>query len=159
MTSLEVKSKGRIQNAEVGKFRICYDICHRLAAHGNGRIALVGNSQDLRVRTKQFALRILRLYRALPAREEARILGRQVLRSGTSIGANYRAACRARSRAEFIAKLGIVLEEADETVFWLELLLEGGIVKSEKLDDLLKEAQELTSIFVTSLCTAKGIAS
>jgi four helix bundle protein len=119
----------------------------------------VGNSQDLKARTKQFALRILRLYRGLPAREEARILGRQVLRSGTSVGANYRAACRARSKAEFIAKLGIVLEEADETVFWLELLLEGGIVRHEKLDDLLKEANELTSIFVTSLCTAKGIAS
>lgn len=87
----------------------------------------MANDQDLRLRTKQFALRILRLYRALPAKEEARILGRQVLRSGTSVGANYRAACRARSRAEFIAKLGIVLEEVDETVFWLELLLEGGI--------------------------------
>lgn len=99
------------------------------------------------------------MYRGLPAREEARILGRQVLRSGTSVGANYRAACRARSKAEFIAKLGIVLEEADETVFWIELLLEGGIVRHEKLDDLLKEANELTSIFVTSLCTAKGIAS
>jgi four helix bundle protein len=108
-------------------------------------------------RTKQFALRILRLYQALPAKEEARILGRQVLRSGTSVGANYRAACRARAKADFISKLGIVLEEADETVFWLELLLEGGIVKHEKLDALLKEAEELTSIFVTSLCTAKGI--
>lgn len=119
----------------------------------------MANDQDLRLRTKQFALRILRLYRALPAKEEARILGRQVLRSGTSVGANYRAACRARSRAEFIAKLGIVLEEADETVFWLELLLEGGIVKREKLGALLKEARELTSIFVASLCTAKGIAA
>jgi four helix bundle protein len=123
------------------------------------RIAFVGNNQDLKVRTKQFALRILRLYRSLPAKEEGRILGRQLLRSGTSVGANYRAACRARSRAEFIAKIGIVLEEADETVFWLELLLEGGIVKHEKLDALLKEAQELTAIFVSSLCTAKGIAS
>ena len=123
------------------------------------KMMLVGNSQDLKVRTKQFALRILRLYRALPAKEEARILGKQVLRSGTSVGANYRAACRARTRAEFIAKLGIVLEEADETVFWLELLLEGGIVKGEKSDALLKEAQELTSIFVASLCTAKGIAA
>ena len=70
------------------------------------------------MRTKRFALRILKLFRSLPKTEEARILGRQLLRSGTSIGANYRAACRARSRAEFIAKLGIVLEEADETVFW-----------------------------------------
>jgi four helix bundle protein len=123
------------------------------------KIGLVGDSQDLKARTKQFALRILRLYRALPAKEEARILGRQVLRSGTSVGANYRAACRARSKAEFISKLGIVLEEADETIFWLELLHEGGIVKHEKLDALLKEAEELTSIFVASLCTAKGIGS
>lgn len=117
----------------------------------------MGNGGELRARTKRFALRILCMYRALPAKEEARILGRQVLRSGTSVGANYRAACRARSRAEFIAKLGIVLEEADETVFWLELLLEGGIVKHENLDALLKEAEELTAIFVTSLRTAKGI--
>ncbi|MGD0761392.1 MAG: four helix bundle protein [Candidatus Sulfotelmatobacter sp.] len=123
------------------------------------RTASVGNNQDLKARTRQFALRILRLYRSLPAKEEARILGRQLLRSGTSVGANYRAACRARSRAEFIAKLGIVLEEADETIFWLELLLEGGIIKHEKLDALLKEAEELTAIFVTSICTAKGIAS
>jgi len=123
------------------------------------KIALVGDSRDLRARTKQFALRILRLYRALPARDEARILGKQVLRSGTSIGANYRAACRARSKAELIAKLGIVLEEADETVFWLELLVEGGIVRRERLDALLTEAQELTAIFVTSLCTAKGVAA
>jgi len=117
------------------------------------------DQSDLRVRTKQFALRILRLYRALPTKDEARILGKQLLRSGTSVGANYRAACRARSRAEFIAKLGIVLEEADETLFWLESLLEAGIVSHERLDTLVKEAQELTSIFVTSLCTAKGKAS
>src|SRR3979490_1944478 len=119
----------------------------------------MGDSQDLRARTRQFVLRILRRYRALPPKEEARILGKQLLRSGTSVGANYRAACRARSRAEFIAKLGIVLEEADETVFWLELLHEGGIVKHEKLDALVTEAHELTSIFVASLRTAKGIAS
>jgi len=119
----------------------------------------VGNTTDLRLRTKQFALRILRLYRLLPARDEARILGKQVLRSGTSVGANYRAACRARSKAEFISKIGIVLEEADETVFWLELLLESGIVNHENLDDLLREADELTAIFVSSLRTAKGIAS
>ena len=75
------------------------------------------------------------------------------------MGANYRAACRARSKAEFIAKLGIVLEEADETVFWLELLLDGDIVKPERLDALVKEGKELTSIFVSSLCTAKGIVS
>jgi four helix bundle protein len=120
---------------------------------------LVGSGDDLRDRTKQFALRLVRLYRALPSREEARIIGRQLLRSGTSVGANYRAACRARSRAEFVAKLGIVLEEADETVFWLELLQESEIVTAQKLTPLIQEARELTSIFVTSICTAKGIAS
>lgn len=113
-------------------------------------------NEDLRGRTKRFALRILRLYRALPAKD-ARILGRQLLRSGTSVGANYRAACRARSRAEFIAKLGVVLEESDESVFWLELLLQGGILSEEQMGALIKEAKELTSIFVTSLRTAKRI--
>jgi len=115
--------------------------------------------RDLRHRSKQFALAIVRLYRTFPATDEARILGKQLLRSGTSVGANYRAACRARSKAEFIAKLGIVLEEADETVFWLELLMEAGIGSREKMGPLVKEADQLTSIFVASLCTAKGIAS
>jgi four helix bundle protein len=114
---------------------------------------------DLRSRTKQFALRIVRLFRALPRSEEARVLGKQLLRSGTSVGANYRAACRSRSRAEFIAKLGIVLEEADETVFWLELLLEAGIISPQKLGSLAKEADELTSIFVASLRTAKHLSA
>lgn len=82
-----------------------------------------------------------------------------MLRSGTSVGANYRAACRARSKAEFVAKIGIVLEEADETVFWLELLIEGGLMSEDKLRNLLNEANELASIFVTSLRTAKGISS
>ena len=123
------------------------------------KIAVVGRDQDLKIRTKQFALGILRLYQALPPKEEARILGRQILRSGTSIGANYRAACRARSRAEFIAKLGIVLEESDETTFWLELLSAAGSVSHERVNALVREAEELTSIFVTSLRTAKGIAS
>jgi four helix bundle protein len=117
----------------------------------------VRDGKDLRIRTKDFALRILRLYRSLPFRDDARVVGKQLLRSGTSVGANYRAACRARSKAGFIAKMGIVLEEADETVFWLELLSEGGIVRREKLDALLNEANELTSIFVASLRTAKGI--
>ena len=113
----------------------------------------------LKVRTKNFALRILRLYRSLPRTEEARILGKQLLRSGTSIGANYRAACRARSRAEFVAKLGIVLEEADETVFWLELLQEGKVFSPEKLVGLVREANELVSIFVSAVRTARGFTS
>ena len=115
--------------------------------------------KDLKIRTKEFAIRIMRLYRSLPAGEECRVLGKQLLRSGTSVGANYRAACRARSKAEFVAKIGIVLEEADETVFWLELLIEGGLMSEDKLRNLLNEANELASIFVTSLRTAKGISS
>jgi len=95
------------------------------------------HSEASKVRTKEFALRVLRLFRSLPRSEEARILGTQLLRSSTSIGANYRAACRGRSRAEFVAKLGIVLEEADETVFWLELFQEGNIIPAEKLRDLV----------------------
>ncbi len=114
---------------------------------------------DLKQRTKLFALSIVRLCRTLPDTDEARILGKQLLRSATSVGANYRAACRARSRAEFVAKLGIVLEESDETVFWLELLQEAGVGNREKLQPIAQEANELTSIFVTSICTAKGIAS
>lgn len=110
---------------------------------------------DLRIRTKQFAIRIVRLYRALPRYEEARVIGRQLLRSGTSVGANYRAACRGRSRAEFLAKLGIVLEEADETLYWLELLQESEVVSSRRLAPLLQEAKELTAIFVSSIRTAK----
>ena len=114
---------------------------------------------DLKERTKQFALCILRLCRTLPVNDESRILGKQLLRSGTSVGANYRAACRARSKAEFIAKLGIVLEESDEAVFWLELLAEANVVSRERVQPLIEEADELTSIFVASLRTAKGIAS
>lgn len=121
------------------------------------RASVLGPPFDLKMRTKDFALRIIGLFRELPYREEARIIGKQVLRSGTSIGANYRAACRARSKAEFIAKMGIVLEEADETVFWLELLLHSRIVPKNRIEDLLKEGNELTSIFVSSLRTSKGL--
>lgn len=111
--------------------------------------------EEMRDRTKRFALRVIRLFRALPRTEEARILGKQVLRSGTSVAANYRALCRARSRAEFIAKLGIVVEETDETVFWLELLVEAAILSPLRLQSLLKEANELLAIFGASQRTAK----
>lgn len=117
-----------------------------------------GRNTDLRARTKDFALRILTLYRKLPRNQESWVIGKQLLRSGTSIGANYRAACRARSKAEFIAKIGIVLEEADETVFWLELLLEAKIFPPARVASLLKEADELTAIFVSSILTSKGLA-
>jgi len=96
------------------------------------------------------------LVRSLPKSSEAQVLGKQLLRSGTSVGANYRAAGRARSKAEFISKIGIVVEEADETVFWLELLIESGIVKEGLLSELLTEANELVAIFAASQRTARG---
>ncbi len=113
------------------------------------------DSGAMKVRTKDFALRVLRLYRSLPRTEEARIFGRQLLRCSTSIAANYRAACRGRSRAEFTAKLGIVVEEADETLFWLEMLQEGNIFPEQKLRDLVREANELVAIFVSSTRSAR----
>lgn len=103
--------------------------------------------EQLRDRTKAFALRIIRLFRSLPDSRDAQVIGNQLLRSGTSVGANYRAVCRSRSKAEFIARLGIVIEEADESVYWLELLVDTKVIKEEKLDSLLTEARELTAIF------------
>jgi four helix bundle protein len=111
---------------------------------------------ELKSRTKKFAIRVINLYRSLPRTGEARIIGNQVLRSGTSVAANYRAVCRARSRAEFIAKMGVVVEEADETVFWLELLVEASIVRERKMQRLLTEANELLAIFAASQYTAKN---
>ncbi len=110
----------------------------------------------LRDRTKKFALRIIRLVRSLPRTDEARVIARQLLRSGTSIGADYRAAQRGRSRAEFIAKLGIVLEEADETVYWLELLVESGIVPQKRMQELIAESNQLVRIFAASRQTLKS---
>jgi four helix bundle protein len=117
---------------------------------------LSSQSEQLRERTKAFALRSVRVFRYLPRAAEAQIIGRQLLRSGTSVAANYRAACRARSRAEFIAKIGIVLEEVDECVLWLEMLIDLGILKKVRLDQLLNEARQLTAIFTASRQTAKG---
>ena len=112
-------------------------------------------SDDLKKRTKSFALRIIRLVEALPKGRTAGVISRQLLRSGTSVGANYRSACRARSTAEFISRMGIVEEEADESLFWMELLIEAGIVTPEKLEPLVKEADELLAITVASINTAK----
>jgi four helix bundle protein len=109
----------------------------------------------LRERTRQFAIRIVKMFRSLPRTEEARVLGRQVLRSGTSVAANYRAVCRSRSRADFISKLAVVTEEIDETVFWLELLVDTGIVPKAKMEKLLVEANELVRIFGSSVHTAR----
>ena len=116
---------------------------------------LTCTSEELRERTKAFAIRIVRLYEALPKAGAAQVMGKQILRCGTSVGANYRAACRARSRAEFISKLGIVVEEADETIYWLELLSDTGNMGAARLEELLKEAHELTAIFTASRSTSR----
>lgn len=111
--------------------------------------------EELKTRTKEFAKRVIRVCRSLPGTTEARLIRDQLFRSGTSVGANYRAACRGRSKADFIAKMGIVLEETDESHYWMELLVETEIVKQELLAPLMTEASELTAIWVSSLNTAK----
>ncbi|HFC12869.1 MAG TPA: four helix bundle protein [Anaerolineae bacterium] len=111
--------------------------------------------KDLRIRTKQFALRIIRLYITLPKSTEAQIIGRQFLRSGTSIGAHYREAARARSDAEFISKLEVGLQELDETTYWLELCVAAGLVKEPLLKPLMQEADELIAILVTMVKNVK----
>ncbi len=105
--------------------------------------------QDLRLRTKEFALRVIKMYSALPDEAVAQVLGKQVLRSGTSVGANYREGYRARSKAEFISKLGDCLKELEETAYWLELLVESGTVTATKMSVLLDETNQLTAIFTT----------
>lgn len=112
--------------------------------------------QDLRERTKVFALRIIRLYASLPKTTEAQVIGKQLLRSGTSVGAHYREAHRSKSTADFISKMEGGLQELDETAYWLELLTEGGIVPAQRLADLQKETDELIAIFVASVKTAKS---
>ena len=106
-------------------------------------------------RTRQFALRIIRLVESLPKERTAEVIAHQLLRSGTSVGANYRAACRAKSTRDFVSKMGIVEEETDETLYWMEVLSEANIVESEKLALLMKEADELLAIAVASIKTAR----
>jgi four helix bundle protein len=122
----------------------------------NQQKAAAGKPYDLRQRTKQFALRVMRLFESLPKAGAAGIIGRQLLRSATSVGANYRAAKRGRSQAEFLAKMGIVEEELDESLYWMELLVEGGLVKNEALNPLMQEANELAAIVVASIKTTRS---
>jgi four helix bundle protein len=110
---------------------------------------------ELRTRTKSFALRVVKLYRSLPRSADAQVMGKQLLRCGTSVAANYRVSCRARSRAEFAARIGIVVEEADESGFWLEMLADAGIVRMALLKELLQESKELTAIFTATQRTVK----
>ena len=114
------------------------------------------DADELKERTEKFALAIIRLASSIPRSPEADVIRHQLVSSGTSVGANYRAACRARSRAEFISKMGIVEEEADETGYWLELLTESGMAKPAQTAGLLKEARELIAIFSASRRTAKS---
>ena len=113
------------------------------------------NKDELKKRTKEFALRIIKLVNALPNNPTGRVIGNQLLRAGTSVGANYRAACRSKSKSDFIYKINIVEEEADESAYWLELIVESGLMPNSKIESLLKEANELTAIFVATNKTAK----
>jgi four helix bundle protein len=113
------------------------------------------DATDLRVRTKKFALQIIKLYQNLPHSGEAQVIGKQILRSGTSVGAQYREACRGKSPADFVNMMGGSLKELDETAYWLELLREGEIIPVTKLADLQKETDELIAIFVSSINTSK----
>jgi four helix bundle protein len=113
------------------------------------------NEDELKQRTQQFALRVIRLTEALPRSRAGDVIGRQLLRAATSVGANYRSACRGRSRADFVNKIGIVEEESDESLYWLELIVEAGLLSRDKVGALIKEADELTAIFTATSRTAK----
>jgi four helix bundle protein len=114
------------------------------------------NPEDMKARTRAFALRIIRLAESLPNTPTAKVIQNQMLRCGTSVGANYRAACRAKSRADFISKMGTVEEEADETIYWMELLIDADIQKRPRIGALLDEATEILSIVVSSIKTARS---
>ncbi|WAC21416.1 four helix bundle protein [Luteolibacter sp. SL250] len=113
------------------------------------------NPEDLKARCKQFSLRVIRLVRALPDDKVGRPIANQLIRSGTSVAANYRAACLAKSRADFASKVGTAVEEADESALWMELIMEDEILPRDKVQPLWQEATELTSIFCASIKTAR----
>lgn len=114
------------------------------------------HTEEMKKRTKAFALEVIRLCKELPEKPVARLIRNQLLRAGTSVGANYRASCRAKSSPDFIAKMGIVEEEADESMFWMEILMETGIVTSIRIQPLFREANEICAITVASIKTARG---
>jgi four helix bundle protein len=113
------------------------------------------DKEEMKKRTKKFGLRSIRLCEALPDTPVVRVIRNQLLRCGTSVGANYRAACRAKSKADFISKMGTVEEETDESMYWMELIIEGGFMKEELISDLYQEADEILSIVISSIKTAK----
>jgi four helix bundle protein len=114
------------------------------------------DEQTFKIRTKRFALEVIKLVETLPRNRTADVIGRQLLRAGTSVGANYRAACRGRSLSDITAKLGIVEEEADESIYWLELLVEGKSVPADRVSPLVKEANELVAMTVASIKTLRA---
>jgi four helix bundle protein len=116
----------------------------------------LNRAKQLQARTKKFAVRIIKAFARLPKDEAIRIIGRQFLRSGTSLAANYRASCRARSTADFISKVSVVTEEADETLFWFEVLVESDLIRPKIVESLMLECEELLKIFSASLVTAKS---
>ena len=117
---------------------------------------VLDQAKHLQNRTKKFAVRIIKSFARLPKDEAVRIVGRQFLRSGTSVAANYRAACRARSTADFISKMSVVTEETDETLFWFELLIEAELVQMKLLEPLLQECEELLKIFFCIACNREA---
>lgn len=143
----------RILHGGLGRFRAGVE-----THFAEARISLVifMNEQELKERTKRFGLRVIRLVEAMPRTTTAKVLGRQLVRSRTSVGANYRSACRGGSKAEFSSKIGICAEEADETVYWLEMISEAEILKKELLENPLREANELAAIFIASSRAAQG---
>ncbi len=110
----------------------------------------------MKLRTKQFALRVIRLTQSLPRDPAANVIGKQLIRAGTSVGANYRASCRAKSRPDFVLKMTIVEEECDESLYWMELLIDAGLIKESKLKPLMTEGDEILAIVVRSITTAKS---
>ena len=114
------------------------------------------DAEELKYRTKQFGLRVIHLVEALPSTRTANVIGNQLLRAGTSVGANYRSACRGRSKPDFISKVGIAIEEADESLYWMEMLMEAGLVAEDRVSDLMKEANELVAILTSSVKTARA---
>ena len=113
------------------------------------------NAEEMKTRTKQFALRVIKLTNGLPRSDVGRVIKNQILRSGTSVGANYRAACRAKSTADFLSKMATVEEEADETMYWMELIIEAGLMSEKQISGLYGEVNEILAIIVSSIKTAR----
>ena len=137
----------------MSRFRIAN--CGLRNSYRVGRKGINMNNQDLKDRSKKFALAVMQLVERLPNEQTCRVLGKQLLRSGTSVAANYRAACRGKSTADYISKMGIVEEEADESHGWMELIVDSGKRSRAEVSSLLKEADELTAIAVASIRTAR----